>query len=58
MPAKSKAQFRFMEAIAHGGIKKPDLSPDKAKEFVQGQSYKALPDKVSKFSKIKKALGR
>lgn len=52
MPAKSKAQFRFMQAVAHGGIKKPGLSEEKAKEYVEGQNYKKLPD----YSKIKKAL--
>ena len=46
MPAKSKAQYRFMEAVAHGGIKKPGLSPAKAKEFVgKDVNYKKLPAK-------------
>lgn len=48
MPAKSKAQFRFMEAVAHGGIHKPGLTPAKAQEFVSGQSYKTLPGKLKK----------
>lgn len=46
MPAKSKAQFKFMQAVAHGGIKKAGLSPAEAKEFVSGQSSKGLPSKV------------
>lgn len=54
MPAKSKAQFRFMQAVAHGSFKKPGLSEEKAKEYVEGQSPKNLPD----YSKIKKALKR
>lgn len=43
MPAKSIAQFHFMQAVAHGGIKKAGLSSDKAAEFVSGQSPKGLP---------------
>jgi len=45
MPAKSKAQFRFMAAVEHGGIKKKGLSKEKAKEFVEGVNYKSLPKK-------------
>lgn len=51
MPAKSKAQFRFMEAVAHGGVKKKGLSAAQAKEFVSGQSYKGLPAKSRKRGK-------
>jgi hypothetical protein len=46
MPARSKAQFRFMQAVAHGSVKKAGLSPAKAEEFVAGQSPKKLPAKV------------
>jgi len=47
VPAKSKAQFRLMQGIAHGSIKpRGGLSPAKAEEFVQGQSPKKLPAKV------------
>lgn len=46
MPAKSKAQFRFMAAVEHGGIKKPGLSPEKAAEFVDTTKYSTLPTKV------------
>jgi len=48
MPASSKKQFRFMEAVAHGGIKKKGLSRSQAKEYVAGQSYKSLPAKARK----------
>jgi len=48
MPATSKAQFRFMQAVAHGGIKKPGLSPEKAAEYVSGQSPKGLPTRAPK----------
>lgn len=51
MPATSQAQFRFMEAVAHGSIKKAGLSPDKAKEFVSGQSPKGLPERVKEARK-------
>jgi len=47
MPAISKKQFKFMEAVAHGAFKKPGLSPEKAKEYVSGnvgsKSYSHLP---------------
>lgn len=47
MPATSKKQFRFMEAVAHGGFKKPGLSPEKASEYVSEntgkKSYASLP---------------
>lgn len=58
MPAKSKAQYRFMEAIAHKGIKKSGLSVAKAKKFVKDQKYSELPEESKKFSKIKKAISR
>lgn len=48
MPAKSKAQARFMGAVAGGAIKKPGLSASKAKEFVRGVDIKSLPKKVKK----------
>lgn len=43
MPARSKAQFNLMQAVAHGDAKLPGLSPAKAAELVQGQSPKGLP---------------
>jgi hypothetical protein len=52
MPATSKKQFKFMEAVKHGAIKKPGLSPAKAAEFVDGQSPKGLPEKSLKFHRI------
>lgn len=45
MPAVSKKQFKFMEAVKHGAIKKPGLSRQKAAEFVDGVEYKKLPAK-------------
>lgn len=55
MPVKSKAQMRFMQAVAHGTVKAPGLTPAKATEFVHGQTTKNLPEKV-KFSKIRNTL--
>ena len=52
MPAKSKKQYLFMQAVAHG--MKPrdsDLSQEQAEEYVSGQghkSYKKLPKSVKK----------
>jgi len=57
MPAKSKAQFRFMQGVAHGSIKAPGLSRKKAAEYVKGQSPKSLPEKKSKrFAKLRKKM--
>ena len=51
MPAKSRAQFRFLQALAHGGIKKPKsigMTADQAKEYVShnvgANSYAKLPE--------------
>lgn len=61
MPAMSKKQFRFMQAIAHGGKMKkkaPGMSPEKAQEYVshnQGESsYTKLPEKKRKFKVFRK----
>jgi hypothetical protein len=47
-PATSRSQYRFMQAVAHGGIKKKGLSKRQAAEYVKGQSYKKLPEKAKK----------
>jgi len=44
MPAKSKKQFRLMQAAAHGKTKAKGLSKGEAAEFVKGQSPKGLPE--------------
>jgi hypothetical protein len=43
MPARSRAQFRFMKAVESGAVKAPGLSKAKAREFTAGQSPKGLP---------------
>lgn len=50
MPARSKRQFRFMQAVAHGTarIKPKGLSRAEAREFVAGQSPKGLPERKKK----------
>lgn len=60
MPAKSKAQARFMRAVESGSIKAPGLSKAKAAEFVEGVPTKNLPEKVSKkrFGELKKKIRR
>jgi hypothetical protein len=46
MPAKSKAQFRFMKAVEAGDVKgKNKPTKTQAKEFTKGQSPKNLPEK-------------
>lgn len=53
MPAKSKAQFRFMAAVASGKARnKPEgLSKQEAKEFLEGVRYAKLPEKAKKKGK-------
>jgi hypothetical protein len=48
MPAKSKAQMKFMGAVAGGAIKKPGLSKKEAREFIRGQKMKNLPKRKKK----------
>ena len=48
MPAKSKAQFRFMQAVAHGTARKEGPTKAQAREFVAGQSPKGLPARKGK----------
>ena len=49
MPARSKAQFRLMQGIAHGSIPETKgLTRRKAAEFVRGQSPKGLPKRKAK----------
>lgn len=50
-PAKSKAQYRYLQGVAHGTIKSPSgLSKQKAAEFVDRQSLKGLPKRATKIS--------
>lgn len=51
MPAVSKAQARYMYAVANGDIKKPGLSAEKAKEYVSGMSK-------GRWSKLKERIGK
>lgn len=52
MPAKSKAQFRFMKAVESGSLKVPGLSAEKAKEYTKSnvgkKSFKKLREKLKK----------
>ncbi len=50
MPAKSKAQFKLMKAIAEGTYPSGyrGISRKVAREFVDHQSPKGLPGKVKK----------
>ena len=53
-PARSKAQFRYMQGICNGSIEPPEnMTRAQACEYVKGQhDYKDLPDKKSKWKKI------
>ena len=49
MPAESKAQFRFLQAVCHGSVKAPKgLTREQACEMVKGQHPKGLPEKVKR----------
>jgi hypothetical protein len=49
MPAKSKAQYRFMKGVESGSIKAPGLSPEKAKDWTSGMTK-------DRFKKLKERL--
>lgn len=51
MPAKSKAQFRFMKAVESGSIKVPGLTKEEAKEYTKSNVGK------KRFKKLKEKLG-
>lgn len=55
MPAKSKAQFKLMKAIAEGTYPSGyrGISRKVAREFVDHQSPKGLPRKLNKKKKSK-----
>lgn len=46
MPPVSKAQARFMHAVASGSVRKPGLSPEAAEEYVSGYPTKNLPERA------------
>ena len=48
MPPKSKAQAKFMRAVASGSVNAPGLSKKEAKEYVSGHSTKKLPERVKR----------
>ena len=48
MPPRSKAQARFMRAVAGGSIKAPGLSKAEASKYVSGYPTKSLPERVDK----------
>ncbi len=46
MPAKSKAQLRFMAGVASGDIKKKGLSKAQASEWVHATGSRKLPNRI------------
>ena len=48
MPPKSRAQARFLGAVAGGQAKASGLSKDEAKEYLRGSKLKTLPEKAKK----------
>lgn len=51
MPAKSRAQARFIYAIEEGKIHPKGLSKEKAHEFTEGMTK-------TRFAKLKEKLGK
>jgi hypothetical protein len=44
MPATSKAQYRFMQAVSHGMTPRDGPTAAQAREYVKGQgNYRQLP---------------
>jgi hypothetical protein len=64
MPAKSKAQFRFMKAAEYSPkfAKKVGIKPSVAAEFteanVKKKAYAELPEKMKKGGQVNLAVGR
>ena len=58
-PARSKAQFRYMQGICNGSIEPPKgMTRAKACEYVKGQKdYKKLPEKKLANPRIREQLG-
>ena len=54
MPFKSEAQRKYMHAAANRG----EIKQSTVKEFDQASKGKKLPERVEKFSKVKKMLGK
>jgi hypothetical protein len=59
MPARSKSQFRYLQALAHGNIRNNSgMTPAKAQEYVShnkgNMSYNNLPEKLPKLKKMMK----
>lgn len=51
-PARSKAQYRYMQGICNGSIEPPEgMTRTQACEYVEGQSSKGLPEKKSHWVK-------
>lgn len=46
MPAVSQKQYKFMQGVATGKIKKKGLSRLKSLEFVKGVHYEGLPKRA------------
>lgn len=57
-PARSKAQFRYMQGICNGSIEPPEgMTKAQACEYVAGQKdYKDLPDKASHLNPVQKLV--
>ena len=64
MPAKSKAQFRLMQAAAHDPkfAKRVGIPPSTASEYTEmnkgRKAYSKLPDKMAKGGEVNLAVGR
>ena len=57
MPVKSAAQFRLMQAAAHGKLKGDGPSPSVAKEFLSKTSH-AKKSKMARMGRPGKLSGR
>lgn len=56
MPAKSRAQARFMYGVANGSIKSSGMTPAQAKEYVShnkgNMSYQNLPERLPRLRRM------
>jgi hypothetical protein len=54
MPATSRAQYRYMQAVAHGMTPRDGPTRAQAAEYVKGQSYRQLPARAAKKRKARR----
>jgi hypothetical protein len=59
MPAVSRKQYDLMKSVANGTRTREGLTPEQAREYIEGQTnYRSLPVRTSKPKAKKMRHGR